>query len=194
VQDYIAPFIRAYEDERGAGSASVAEADQFRSYVRHLRGHMVRRLLAGRLLMEAHPEAFELSFPIPRGISGAPLFVARNGVWTGIGVCVGNQPAEVLDFEHSEVDENGQEIIEKGRFVSRNTASRTSFEGSPNGGPTAYRDSLRSDNRFGGVMAFAATPLPKPPKCSGHREFRSEAYPCFPDGGVHPRSSSNSLS
>ena len=47
--------------------------------MRCLKGYILRDVQAGTELTRPHPDCYELSFPIAKGMSGAPLFVANNG-------------------------------------------------------------------------------------------------------------------
>ena len=89
-------------------SAVSNDLDQWRPDVRFLKGSIVRRVPAGNFLMQSHAATFELSFAIPRGISGGPLYVVRGRAFEVIGVCTGNHKSELTDFEHTEIDEVGQ--------------------------------------------------------------------------------------
>lgn len=75
------------------------------------KGQILRSLPAGHFLMHPHPDIFELSFAITKGISGAPLVKLNQKDQAGkkipyfvlLGVCVGNGSSSLVDFAHEEV-------------------------------------------------------------------------------------------
>jgi Trypsin-like peptidase domain len=71
------------------------------------KGYVQRLLIPGDLHIGQHPKAFETSFLIGRGMSGAPLFVHAEPQDIVIGVCVGSARSEVIEDEVLEVQENG---------------------------------------------------------------------------------------
>jgi hypothetical protein len=94
-----------------SGKAGSRDFITSRSY----RGHIVRKIPAGDKLLHPHPAIFELNFPIPRGVSGAPLLVGRanHDLFGLLGVCVGNQASEIAEFEFTTVDESGAKYVER---------------------------------------------------------------------------------
>jgi hypothetical protein len=71
---------------------------------RALKGYVTRRLFPGHVLTVTG-DAYELSFAVPRGLSGAPLvaFGPNAGL---MGVCIGSHQAETSDWEE-EIDTDG---------------------------------------------------------------------------------------
>jgi hypothetical protein len=106
------------------------------------KGYIVRPLAPGRLLGHDHPAAFELNFPVPSAMSGAPLLLeppatrpeaamqASGGLAVAggmavnvrtvpspalslLGVCVGTQEAETVVHAYTEVVDGNIEFREK---------------------------------------------------------------------------------
>jgi hypothetical protein len=107
------------------------------------KGYIVHRLISGQLLRHSHPPAFELSFPIPSALSGAPLVLERPATALEhalvaapglvpmigpllvdprsisrhalhlIGVCVGTTEAETVAFAYIEVVDGMTKFSEK---------------------------------------------------------------------------------
>lgn len=79
------------------------------------KGYVQRVIPKGdQAIISPVPNAFEVSFPITKGLSGSPLFVHQNNEYeTVIGICVGSMPSEIVDFQHSEILEDGKAISEK---------------------------------------------------------------------------------
>lgn len=115
--------VLVWDDVYTAGYPETAMhqlADQFRIDARGHKGQVLRKLPPGHFLVHPHPDVIELSFPITKGLSGAPLVLRDQHDADGnplpyfvlIGVCVGNQPSEIVDFSHTEVTEEGNEFKE----------------------------------------------------------------------------------
>lgn len=100
--------VWAWEIVYAAGYAESAlsrDRDFVRPDTRSLMGNVVRKVPAGRFLslQDPHPPAFEVNFPIPHCMSGAPL-VLRYGAhekrppgapFPLLGVCVGTETISV---------------------------------------------------------------------------------------------------
>ena len=78
--------------------------------------------------MQPHPDVIEVSFPIPKGLSGAPLVQQwneppkskrNNPPFILLGVCVGNEESEVLAYAHEEVTDGNTTHREKVIKVER---------------------------------------------------------------------------
>lgn len=112
-----------WEDVYTAGypsSATRVEPGYITIDARGHKGHILRRVRAGHVLMHPHPDVIEVSFAITRGMSGGPL-VMRNAVDTEgkplpyfvlLGVCVSNEPSRVVDFSYTEVLDGNKEFRE----------------------------------------------------------------------------------
>jgi hypothetical protein len=107
------------------------------------KGYIIRILDAGSTLMHPHPMAFELDFPIPSALSGAPLVLERPATSLEralmaapgmipvignmmidvrliprhalhlVGVCVGTTQAETVAFAYSEIIDGSTKFSEK---------------------------------------------------------------------------------
>lgn len=75
------------------------------------RGHIQRELRPGDLL-HPNPDAFEVSFLLSRGMSGAPLFYHSRPRDVVIGVCTGSFRTETIEDTITEINESGQEYKE----------------------------------------------------------------------------------
>jgi hypothetical protein len=82
-------------------------------YGRGFKGYVHRAVKAGELAGSGHPDAFEVSFAMRPGLSGAPLFLHSQPRDLVVGVCVGANRAETVDFDYEEVLDNGQVRREK---------------------------------------------------------------------------------
>jgi len=83
-------------------------AEEYRVRQRGHRGYVQRWIRAGEGVFDS-PSSFELSFPVTRGLSGAPLFIhQRDNSVLVIGVCVGSLSTESVDYESIIVEEGGQ--------------------------------------------------------------------------------------
>lgn len=87
--------------------------NEFWIYGRGLKGYLHRHAKAGQLQGGRHPDAFETSFAMPKGLSGAPLFVYNNPRDIVIGVCVGVNSGETTEFMLEEVQDNGEVRTER---------------------------------------------------------------------------------
>jgi len=97
-----------------AESAVLLGGDRFISPLRGLKGHIQRTIQDG--LTDDLPvegKVYELSFPVPKGMSGSPLYRPRDGKLDLIGVCVASRVAEMVDFENLSIDENGNQYNER---------------------------------------------------------------------------------
>jgi len=100
-------------------SAMSMEGERVRSDVQGLKGYILRKLPQGNVLMKEHPISYELSFPIPIGLSGAPLVIRFTDLFSGelafplLAVCVGSHQTELVDFSYEEVEESGTKFKEK---------------------------------------------------------------------------------
>ena len=68
--------------------------------------------MAGDVPLGEHPDGFELSFLVSRGMSGAPLFIHRGGYDEVVGICVGSVRSEMIEDRHVEIQDNGREYQE----------------------------------------------------------------------------------
>lgn len=97
-----------------AESAVLLGNGRFRSPIRGLKGHVQRTISEG--LDDDLPVAgkvYELSFPIPKGMSGSPLYRVANNQLQLLGVCVASRSAEMVDFEDTTVDDDGRHYSER---------------------------------------------------------------------------------
>jgi trypsin-like peptidase len=96
-------------------SARVMIGDLHRFEPRGYYGYILRRLPRGKLLVVEHPDAFELSFPVVAGMSGAPLFLRNinSDLFVLVGVCRGSHPSEIVDYVSETVIEEGKTLQEK---------------------------------------------------------------------------------
>jgi len=89
-------------------------SDKFNVHMRSQKGHIQRFVKAGELqVLGQHPDCYELSFPITSGMSGSPLFTADNNKQQLIGVCVGSSSAEIVEYDMSEINEDGKKYEER---------------------------------------------------------------------------------
>lgn len=77
-------------------------------YGRGFKGYVHRLVKFGELPAGGHPNAFEVSFAMPPGLSGAPLFLHSEPRDVVVGVCVGANRAETVDFDCEEILESGE--------------------------------------------------------------------------------------
>lgn len=80
--------------------------------IRGHRGYVQRVLSPGDIPVGTSPAAFELSFLLGRGISGAPLFIHSNPQDIVVGVCVGSIRSELVEDERLEVMDNNSTYLE----------------------------------------------------------------------------------
>ncbi|HLF58355.1 MAG TPA: serine protease [Alphaproteobacteria bacterium] len=84
------------------------------------KGYVLRKVPQGHLLIHPHPDVIEVNFSITKGLSGAPVVQRDQRNVEGasidhfvlVGICVNNEPAEIVDFRHTEVSEEGKEFSE----------------------------------------------------------------------------------
>lgn len=83
---------------------------------RALKGYIQRIVPAGRAERPGHPNSFEVSFVITRGMSGSPLFIYQGDTDALIGVCVGSIRSEIVatDIELPVPGQNAVRIEEYG--------------------------------------------------------------------------------
>lgn len=77
--------------------------DAMQLNIRCHKGYVQRLLVPGDVPIGTNPPAFELSFLLSRGISGAPLFVHARPKDVVVGVCVGSIRSEQVEDEHLEI-------------------------------------------------------------------------------------------
>jgi hypothetical protein len=115
-------IIRIWDDVRTMGypeDTVTKEIDgRLRPDSQGHKGYVLRKLPKGHILKDPHPACFEVSFPIPKGMSGAPLVcpdekINEKTYFPLIGVCVGNHQSHLVDFEMEEITENGKVYKEK---------------------------------------------------------------------------------
>ena len=96
-------------------SALRVNSDEFWVHLRSFKGYIVRCLSGNDYGPDGgQAPGFELSFAIPKGLSGSPLFLRSNSNRLDlVGVCVSNVESETTEFFHEEVDENGGEFRER---------------------------------------------------------------------------------
>ena len=112
-----------WEDVYTAGYPETAKHHQGMNITIDVRGHkgqVLRTIKPGHVLLEPHPAVIEVSFPIAKGLSGAPL-VMRNAVdddgqkipyFILVGVCVAKATYQLVDFSHTQVQDDGKEFKE----------------------------------------------------------------------------------
>lgn len=90
------------------------ENDIFQVNIRGQKG-IVQRIIQENQLTYSNPISYELDFLISGGSSGSPLFIPnkKDGTLDLIGVCVGSYQSEETDFEHVEIESNGNTFKEK---------------------------------------------------------------------------------
>lgn len=126
-----------------AESAVLLGGDRFKSPIRGLKGY-IQRAIADGLENDIPVEGkiYELNFPIPRGMSGSPLYRVREGAVELVGVCVASHTAEMVDFEHVSVDDNGATYNERKIRVEQYGIA-TAIESALNWTPTILGQPLR---------------------------------------------------
>jgi hypothetical protein len=82
--------------------------------MRGMKGHIQREIRDPSALgLSFRGCSFELSFPIPRGMSGSPLTTVRHGTLELIGICTASMTSELVDSQHLEVDDGGAKYSER---------------------------------------------------------------------------------
>jgi hypothetical protein len=87
------------------------------------RGHRgyIQRLIEPNELphLGKHHKLLELSFPITKGLSGAPLFYRENNRNYLAGVCIGSYSSEIVDYanELTEITKEGEKEVTKEKKV-----------------------------------------------------------------------------
>jgi hypothetical protein len=95
-------------------SALNTTPERFNNHLRLLKGYIQREIAADELpVHRPHPNCFELSFPIPNGLSGSPLFSAKGKNQQLIGVCVGSFDVEIVIDDFTHVDDDGKKFSER---------------------------------------------------------------------------------
>lgn len=87
--------------------------DEFWMYGRGFKGYIHREVKASHVQQGRHPDSFEASFSVPKGLSGAPLFMASNPKDQVMGVCVGVNVGETTEFILEEVSNDGSHKTER---------------------------------------------------------------------------------
>lgn len=109
-------FVNVWREVVSYGYPTTAQnlsAGEFWMYGRGFRGYVHREVKAGQLPGGPHPDAFEISFPMPQGLSGSPLFVPGSPKDVVIGICVGVNRGESTEFLFEEVQADGELIRER---------------------------------------------------------------------------------
>ena len=100
------------EDVQTVGFPYAYDTELASIHVRAFKGNVI----SGRPFMKfpSHPRVFELSFPCPRGLSGAPLFTVDDTPRIRGMIC-GNATVEMLIFrDREEIDDgNKVEVVER---------------------------------------------------------------------------------
>ena len=128
-EDGMAPYAKLAADEafvweqvRAVGYPEMDIRDLERGKrtadVRGLVGSVSRKVEPGQTL-KVKASAYEVSFAIPNGMSGGPVFLANVGVGSGlIGVCLGNWTASSTLFEETVETSEGQvETTKESRII-----------------------------------------------------------------------------
>lgn len=88
---------------------------EFQIQARGHKGYIQRVVPSGRMPTGQHPDVFELSFPISKGLSGSPLFIYAGQKDQVVGVCVGSHQSRLVDYE--EVVRSDQGADERQSFL-----------------------------------------------------------------------------
>lgn len=88
---------------------------QFDIHLRTLKGYVIRQLTGDDYGPSGgQAPGLELSFVVPQGMSGAPLFLQGSGpTFDLVGVCVSSHETEVCEHVHEEVEESGSIFRER---------------------------------------------------------------------------------
>jgi hypothetical protein len=100
-----------WQDVAAAGypmSVVQQKAATYEVHTRFHKGYIQRIVRTGDLLITPNPPAFEVSFPITQGMSGAPLFVYRPDGDVLIGVCVGSIQSSIVAYEETRIEQPGE--------------------------------------------------------------------------------------
>ncbi|MBP0118345.1 MAG: trypsin-like peptidase domain-containing protein [Candidatus Nitrotoga sp.] len=89
------------------GTAQNRTAGEFWMYGRGFKGYIHRLATTGQMPGVPHPDAFEISFSVPQGLSGSPLFTQGPQMYSVIGVCTGVNRGETTEYLSEELQENG---------------------------------------------------------------------------------------
>lgn len=87
--------------------------EQFWMYGRGFKGYIHRLVKSNQFPNVVHPDSFETNSAMPRGLSGSPLFVHNEPKDIVVGICVGANSSETLDFMFEEVNDAGEIFREK---------------------------------------------------------------------------------
>jgi hypothetical protein len=87
--------------------------------VRGLVGAVTRKVEAGQAPHDVKASAYEVSFAIPNGMSGGPVFSGNVGVPLGlVGVCLGNwTSSSTLFYKAEETSEGHRETTTESRII-----------------------------------------------------------------------------
>jgi len=102
--------IEVWQDVSTIGypvSATFKGTEQFEVQARVHKGYIQRIVPRGRMRSGSHPDAYELSFAISHGMSGAPLFIHAGDYDRLIGICIGSINSRIVDYE-SVIFEEGE--------------------------------------------------------------------------------------
>lgn len=88
-------------------------AEEFKIQTRYHKGYVQREVPENRMLSGNNPPLFELSFPITLGLSGAPLFIHAEPKDYLVGVCVGTTQSQLVIYEETSVEEDGDRYQER---------------------------------------------------------------------------------
>jgi hypothetical protein len=114
---YSADGVRGWTDVATLGypaSALNTTPEKFNIHLRLLKGYIQREINEDELpVHRPHPHCYELSFPIPNGLSGSPLFSTEGNGRQLIGVCVKSFDVEIVIDSFTEVDDQGKRFSEK---------------------------------------------------------------------------------
>lgn len=112
-----------WDDVYSAGypaTATKVDVGRFTIDARGYKGYVLRSVLPGHQLMHEHPAVIEVSFAIPKGLSGAPV-VLRLGqphprgeppAFILVGVCAGNESSQIVDHAVEELSEGNVTVKE----------------------------------------------------------------------------------
>lgn len=87
---------------------------------RALKGYIQREIYANRdnAFVDSGCDTYELNFVVSRGMSGSPLIkVDEKGNFIVVGICIGYNRSETIDFERTEVNDSGEVFTESVRKI-----------------------------------------------------------------------------